>query len=298
MLSLRMLEELQSLTGMEVRLCCVSSSINVLADGLFGVEYSQNYSEKLVISRARDVVVAMAPPLWSSISFSPALPEGKREIAVGMVRGCAIKVVSVFNRAFWQQKANEASGPAPVLENCGLIANLFPTVVAGRPALVGLITGATATEKYKLLSMRERQETVMKQISAFFRLHAEIKLAVQGGAPDLGASVEAGLGSAALEASDVRMLYFVDRVWCFGQNEVDSDEARKEARFNSGCFAAVMPPGLCTKHGDCIRDPIPHPVLASSCIHFASTELAETWPGYFEGAIESGYRAAADILKC
>jgi monoamine oxidase len=36
----------------------------------------------------------------------------------------------------------------------------------------------------------------------------------------------------------------------------------------------------------------------SSSVHFTSSELARSWPGYFEGAIESAYRCADEILAC
>lgn len=60
--------------------------------------------------------------------------------------------------------------------------------------------------------------------------------------------------------------------------------------FSGGCYAALMPPGLATTHGGAIRAP-------HGGLHFASTELARCWPGYIEGAIESGYRAAAEIAR-
>lgn len=33
-------------------------------------------------------------------------------------------------------------------------------------------------------------------------------------------------------------------------------------------------------------------------IHFAGTELATSWCGYMSGAVQSGYRAAAEVLHC
>jgi monoamine oxidase len=92
-----------------------------------------------------------------------------------------------------------------------------------------------------------------------------------------------------------------------------------------------MPPGLATSHGDSMRVPVLEPIhptqanhnssasvvqsvfklpneeteeailklSKNSCrysgIHFTCCELAGQWPGYFEGAIDSGYRTAAEI---
>jgi monoamine oxidase len=58
-------------------------------------------------------------------------------------------------------------------------------------------------------------------------------------------------------------------------------------RFSGGCVAGV-PPGTAASAAAC-RTPIEN-------LHFAGTETADAWPGYMEGAIESGERAAAEIL--
>ena len=90
------------------------------------------------------------------------------------------------------------------------------------------------------------------------------------------------------------MLYFVQKVWCSGHGHVvDDDDV-----YSSGCFAALMPPGLCTSVGDSIATPVYSGNITenSRSIHFAGTELATSWPGYFEGAIQSGYRAAEEIV--
>ncbi|KKK15811.1 hypothetical protein P175DRAFT_0465442 [Aspergillus ochraceoroseus IBT 24754] len=58
-----------------------------------------------------------------------------------------------------------------------------------------------------------------------------------------------------------------------------------------GCPSTSMTPGvLATLGGDALRD---------SCgdIHFAGTETAGEWKGYMEGAIRSGERAAAEVIK-
>lgn len=59
--------------------------------------------------------------------------------------------------------------------------------------------------------------------------------------------------------------------------------------WNDGCFAAFAPPGLTTGTSATLRDPW-------QGLHFAGTETASAWIGYVEGALESGERAAAEIL--
>lgn len=56
-----------------------------------------------------------------------------------------------------------------------------------------------------------------------------------------------------------------------------------------GCPAGSTTPGTLTVFGKALRAPIGR-------IHWASTETAVEWNGYMEGAIESGERAAQEVL--
>lgn len=58
--------------------------------------------------------------------------------------------------------------------------------------------------------------------------------------------------------------------------------------FIGGAFAAWMPPGLWTRSGDALLRP-------HGRVFWAGTEVAERWPGFFEGAVDSGERAAAAV---
>ncbi|ELU09171.1 hypothetical protein CAPTEDRAFT_202784 [Capitella teleta] len=62
-----------------------------------------------------------------------------------------------------------------------------------------------------------------------------------------------------------------------------------EEPWSGGCYVGHMGPGVMTTVGRYIREPIAQ-------IHFAGTEAATEWPGYMEGAVESGERAAREIL--
>ena len=50
-----------------------------------------------------------------------------------------------------------------------------------------------------------------------------------------------------------------------------------------------MPPGLLSAHGAALRAPVGR-------VHWAGTETAIRWNGYMDGAIESGERAATEIV--
>lgn len=59
-------------------------------------------------------------------------------------------------------------------------------------------------------------------------------------------------------------------------------------RWSAGCVAG-LPPGALTA-GAAWRGP-------TGRIHLAGTEAAQVWPGYLEGAIDAGERAAAEVLS-
>jgi monoamine oxidase len=59
--------------------------------------------------------------------------------------------------------------------------------------------------------------------------------------------------------------------------------------WSRGCYVGFMPPGVHTTIGDALRAPVGR-------IHWAGTETATQWNGYMDGAIESGERAAGEVV--
>ena len=59
--------------------------------------------------------------------------------------------------------------------------------------------------------------------------------------------------------------------------------------YTGGCPVGVTPPGVLTEHGSALRAPVQR-------IHWAGTETATVWTGYMDGAVQSGKRAAAEVL--
>jgi monoamine oxidase len=59
--------------------------------------------------------------------------------------------------------------------------------------------------------------------------------------------------------------------------------------YTGGCPVGVMPPGVMTEYGRALRAPV-------NRIHWAGTETATVWTGYMDGAVQSGQRAAAEVL--
>jgi monoamine oxidase len=56
-----------------------------------------------------------------------------------------------------------------------------------------------------------------------------------------------------------------------------------------GGYAAFMPPGVWTNFGDAIATPVGR-------IHWAGSEIAERWPGFFDGAVRTGETAAQVVI--
>jgi monoamine oxidase len=61
-------------------------------------------------------------------------------------------------------------------------------------------------------------------------------------------------------------------------------------RYSRGCYAGVPTPGTWTSYGRVLREPVGR-------IHWAGTETATRWMGYFDGAIQAGRRAAAEVIE-
>jgi monoamine oxidase len=56
-----------------------------------------------------------------------------------------------------------------------------------------------------------------------------------------------------------------------------------------GCYGAHFPPGTWTQFGPALRRP-------AGLLHWAGTETATRWSGYMDGAVQSGQRAAGEVL--
>jgi monoamine oxidase len=60
--------------------------------------------------------------------------------------------------------------------------------------------------------------------------------------------------------------------------------------YSRGCYGGVFGPGAWTGFGRLLREP-------AGRVHWAGTETATRWMGYMDGAIQSGKRAAAEVLR-
>ena len=66
--------------------------------------------------------------------------------------------------------------------------------------------------------------------------------------------------------------------------------------FSGGAFTSFLTPGTWTSHARLAANPQGGPAPADhGRVLWAGTEVSPRWPGYFEGAIEAGERAASGI---
>jgi monoamine oxidase len=70
---------------------------------------------------------------------------------------------------------------------------------------------------------------------------------------------------------------FIERVW-------------SEEEWTRGCYGCLMTTGGWTEYGSALRIPI-------GPLHWAGAETATVWNGYMDGAVQSGERAATEILS-
>jgi monoamine oxidase len=67
---------------------------------------------------------------------------------------------------------------------------------------------------------------------------------------------------------------------------VERDWSAEE--YSRGCYGAVFPPGTLVSYGKALREPVGR-------VHWAGSETATVFPGYMDGAVRSGERAAAEV---
>jgi len=56
-----------------------------------------------------------------------------------------------------------------------------------------------------------------------------------------------------------------------------------------GAFTAVMPTGGWTQFGQALTEPVGR-------IHWSGTETSSRWPGFYEGAVHAGKKAAHAVM--
>ncbi|MGB0119755.1 MAG: flavin monoamine oxidase family protein [Solirubrobacterales bacterium] len=105
---------------------------------------------------------------------------------------------------------------------------------------------------------------------------------------------KAARDAAALTKEVRRRLVADSLVRLFGEQAATPDRYLEKVwaddEWSRGCYGGYLPPGAWTAYGPALREPV-------GPIHWAGAETASQWAGYMEGAIQSGRRAANEILE-
>ncbi|MQY05543.1 flavin monoamine oxidase family protein [Actinomadura macrotermitis] len=96
------------------------------------------------------------------------------------------------------------------------------------------------------------------------------------------------------ETPDGRRLAVLSRLaGLFGEQALDAVEFVEfdwlAEPWTRGCFSGHLAPGGWTGFGRALRAP-------AGVLHWAGTETATRWSGYFDGAVQSGHRAADEVM--
>lgn len=192
--------------------------------------------------RAAKVIIAVPPPMLTSIEFEPTLPQERLRLQANTQMGVAYKALAVFPTPFWRPRFG---GECVVLDAParGIFDSSPPSSSA--PGHLCILVCGSPARTLDSLSPQTRMEMLLGPL-----------------VPLLGPEI--------LQPAE----------W--------HEKAWHQDEFCGGGYMAV--PKLGTTEG---LMPMPHEKIGD--VHWAGTETASGHPGYIEGAIESGQRAAKEI---
>lgn len=128
-----------------------SDGVTVIADG--------------VTVRARFAVLALAPVLYSRISFEPPLPRVQHQMHQHISMGFVIKVHAVYETPFWRDKGLSGTAFSPY----ELVHEAYDNTNHGdeRGTLVGFVSDQNADDVFRL-SAEERRERILESLSHYY----------------------------------------------------------------------------------------------------------------------------------
>ncbi|MDQ1174902.1 putrescine oxidase [Microbacterium testaceum] len=128
-----------------------TDGVTVIADG--------------VTVRARFAVLALAPVLYSRISFEPPLPRVQHQMHQHISMGFVIKVHAVYETPFWRDKGLSGTAFSPY----ELVHEAYDNTNHGdeRGTLVGFVSDQNADDVFRL-SAEERRERILESLSHYY----------------------------------------------------------------------------------------------------------------------------------
>ena len=237
-------------------------SLEKLVDGLTRVTTRSG-----TVVNAKECVIAMSPNLaLKHINFSPPLPSEQKEFYQSISHGQAAKVIVSFEKAFWLTNHVTEGIAQSHFADTGPVQNIFHTEVGENPGLVCLCVGAPATTLLGKTPL-ERKKMILSQLMKIYFPSKQ--------ATDLN-DMEEILG----------LKTYIDKLWA-------------EEEFSGGCYCGMWAPdGNFSKHGEKYLPRLGRKVKSGAWnqqLHFASTEISDSFVAYMEGALRSGEIAGSMV---
>jgi len=115
--------------------------------------------------RARWVILAHAPILYSRIQFVPALPRRQHQLHQHLSMGFVVKVHAVYDRPFWREQGLSGTAFSPY----ELSHEAYDNTNHGdeRGTLVGFVSDRSADDVFTL-SAEERKERILESLSHYY----------------------------------------------------------------------------------------------------------------------------------
>lgn len=210
---------------------------------------------------ARAVVLALPPALARRITFTPDVPLAARHFLAASQVGAVVKCFAAYDRAFWRDAGLSGEAFRPH-------GDIRATVALDPPPAI-----ATTRVRSNELSPVGAGATGPSILLAFV----------------VGTAARTWHTRPAADRRSLVLATFAEQFGDDALSPLDYLEADWSVDpWSTGCVASLPPHALLD--GAALRAP-------HGPIHFAGTETAALWPGYMEGAIEAGERAADEILS-
>ena len=277
---------------------------------------STSTTNTIVTISGKKCILALSPSVIkkNGLQFTPPLPHIKQCVIDTIIMGACIKVIIVYKRAFWTDLVTNnghlKSLSVGELANECYIHNLFVSNVLTYPALVCLITGPQA-RYLSSQTAEKRKKLILGQIYDMYASTPTPSITSEmGTTPPTSTTTSAATGGAAVNestptdtttAAEARS----DAVEAATEAATDTDSAEEshdtyhpmhyfeqdwiKEQYSGGCYEGIFPPGLLTASNGSYKKGL-------GSLYFGSTETADNFYGYVEGAMQSGERAALEVL--